>query len=86
MNRTDTLDAARALVAGERQDEYGSPLTNFSLTARLWGSYLGTEVSASDVACLMVLLKVARLRSGPGHVDSWVDVAGYGALGAEVSG
>jgi hypothetical protein len=30
-------------------------------------------------------LKVARLMHTPGHVDSWVDIAGYAACGADVA-
>ena len=31
------------------------------------------------------VLKVARLMETPKHEDSWVDIAGYGACGAEVA-
>ena len=38
-----------------------------------------------SIANMMILLKVARLKSSPSHKDSWVDVAGYAACGAECS-
>lgn len=40
--------------------------------------------TASDVAQMMVLLKIARLENSPHHLDSWTDVAGYAACGAEL--
>ena len=33
----------------------------------------------------IVVGKMARLRHDPAHTDSWVDVAGYAACGAEVA-
>lgn len=33
---------------------------------------------------MMCLLKVARIRSGGGTGDSFVDLAGYAACGAEI--
>jgi len=38
-----------------------------------------------DVALMMALLKIARLKGNPIHGDSWVDLAGYAACGAESS-
>ena len=38
----------------------------------------------NDVAMMMALLKVARIKSGGGTVDSFVDLAGYAACGGEL--
>jgi hypothetical protein len=39
------------------------------------------DVSSDDVCCMMILLKVARIRTGGSyHRDSAVDAAGYAAL------
>ena len=84
-NREAVLAAALAAVNGERNQSYDEPEDNFGRTAQLWSAYLTVEVTAIDVAVLMVLLKVARLMHTPGHVDSWVDIAGYAACGADVS-
>ena len=43
-------------------------------------------LDATDVAHMMVLLKMARLVETPQHRDSWVDMAGYAATGARVNG
>jgi len=91
MNRQQTLDAASAAV-GERPKSYGSPEQNFDRIAALWNAYLNGKASdpkqpvgATDVAIMLALMKIARLEENPSHADSWVDLAGYAACGAEVS-
>ena len=46
--------------------------------------HLGVDVSAADVAVMMNLLKVARIKSNPTHPDNWVDACGYMACGGEI--
>ncbi len=43
-------------------------------------------ITAIDVAAMMADMKLARLEETPDHDDSWIDLAGYAACGAEVSG
>jgi len=57
--------------------------TNFKRIADLWSAHLATKISTVDVAILLTLVKVARLKNSPDHRDSWVDIAGYAACGAE---
>ena len=38
-----------------------------------------------DVAMMMALLKIARIQSGTGTDDSFVDLAGYAACGGEIA-
>jgi predicted nucleic acid-binding protein len=47
--------------------------------AALWTAYLNgkQEVSAHDVAVMMVLLKISRIREGGHSHDHYVDMAGY---------
>lgn len=73
------LNTAAKLIDGDRQDTYGSATESFDRIGKLWSAYLGTEVSGTDVANLMVLLKVSRTK-GKFHEDSYVDIAGYAAL------
>jgi len=37
------------------------------------------------VAMMMALLKIARIRTGTATEDSFVDLAGYAACGAEIA-
>lgn len=82
MNREQLLDQARERVTGQRAQDYGKVEDNFGTIASLWGAYLDKTISCEDVAALMVLLKIARIKGGSTD-DSWVDVAGYAACGEE---
>lgn len=82
MNREQILDQARECVTGQRPQDYGKVEDNFCTIASLWGAYLDKTISCEDVAALMVLLEIARIKGGSTS-DSWIDVAGYAACGAE---
>lgn len=86
MNRPEILDAAKKCVTGQREQDYGSPERNFDRIADLWNAYLGAKtVDAVDVAMLLALLKVARIKTGKGTADSFVDLAGYAACAGEIA-
>ena len=85
MTRKECLDAAAKCVLQDRQNQYGRPEDCFQLIAELWGSYLRRCISAHDVAAMMALLKIARFRHNPGHLDNAVDLAGYAACMAETA-
>ena len=79
--RESILQEAERLVGGERLKFYGPPHINFKRIADMWSAYLNTEVSPLDVCSMMILLKVARIRTGGSyHRDSAVDAAGYARL------
>lgn len=69
-----------------RGADYGDPVANHERIAALWSAFLGFEVSAHDVAVCMILVKVSRLASSPGHVDSLVDIDGYARIAAVCGG
>lgn len=71
---------------GPRADSYGSAQEGFGKVAAIWSAILGFQVEAWQVGAMMAGLKLARVASDPLHRDSWVDIAGYAALGAEVAG
>ena len=83
MTRKECLDAAAKAVLTDRAREYGHPEDSFALIAALWSRYTGCDISTADVAAMMILLKLARVEGNPRHMDSWVDIAGYAACGAE---
>ena len=83
MTPEEILKTASDIAEGKR-DANGAE-NSFSLIADLWTVYL-REVSSmkatllpSDVAQMMVLLKVARSVCGSPHPDHYVDQAGYSA-------
>ena len=74
------LDEAKDIIYGDREKTYGKPSKNLETIAVFWSEYIGTKLSAKDVAVMMVLLKAARLRNDLTHRDSVVDICGYAAL------
>lgn len=85
MTRAEILAAAHQAVTVDRAASHGDARRSFALIAHYWSGHLGVPVSASDVAAMLILLKSARLRFNSGHMDSWVDVAGYAACGGEIA-
>lgn len=67
----------------DRQNTYGKPENNFQIIADFWNIYLHNGdaiITKQDVANMMLLLKVARMRSSPEHLDNYVDAAGYAVI------
>lgn len=84
INRSDILDEAKKAICTDRQNDYGEPEDNFQKISSLWSVYLGRPILKKDVAVMMILLKVARVASGHGKGDNWVDICGYSAIGGEI--
>lgn len=85
MKRAEILQTAEKMVCGHREQDYGSPENSFQAIADLWSAYLEEEVTALDVAMMMALLKIARIKTGTATNDSFVDLAGYAACGGEIA-
>lgn len=81
---------AADLVRGERQEQYGPVLQNFTRVATLWNAYYATRrvpdhpFTAEDVGIMLALLKIARTQASP-TTDSYTDAVGYIALAGEVA-
>lgn len=77
------LELAAEICDGDRERVYGSPGKNLAAIANLWDSWLlargfsGPGIRIEDVACMMTLLKLARLANDPTHQDSRVDAVAY---------
>lgn len=84
--RAAILDAAKKIVTGDREKQYGKPEDNFAVIAEFWTTYIGHPISSEDVAIMMALLKIARIRSGNYKTDSFIDGVGYLSLAAEIAG
>ena len=94
MTREEILTKAKECVCGQREQDYGTPESNFQLIADLWNDYLYSGlkfeqipkmINGTDVAMMMALLKIARIKNGGGTGDSFVDLAGYAACGGEIN-
>lgn len=85
MDKNDILDKAKTIINGERQGTYGNAEDNFASIAAFWGTYLNTPIDSTDVANMMILMKVARNASGVYKDDNHIDICGYAALGGEIA-
>lgn len=82
---TSILQDAQKLIHGERNKDYGHPRENFANTAALWSAYTGFPFDEKDVANMMILVKLSRVRpSQPYHRDSYTDIAGYAGTAERV--
>ena len=88
MTRHELLKHAEELVYGEREGQYGTPMNMLTRIAEYWTTYLGFSADIAlnphDVAAMMILLKVSRMKGSGATTDTWADIAGYAAIGAEV--
>lgn len=77
------LVQAENLINGQRQQDYGDKLQNFTQIAMLFQGVLAMKlmpnarITPEDVALLMMQVKIARLAKSPDHFDSVMDIAGY---------
>lgn len=85
MTRANILRQAEQCVCGHREQDYGSPENNFQTIAKFWSAYKSVDFTATDVAMMMALLKIARIKTGTATEDSFVDLAGYAACGGEIA-
>lgn len=84
--RRTILEAAISSVCGDREDKYGKPEKSFGEIAKLWSSYLDVDLTGKDVAVMMCLFKIARIKTGTNKADNYIDLAGYAANAAELDG
>ena len=88
--RQHILSEAERCICSDRQNQYGPPEDSFAYIAELWNAYIRREkhrdvsLKPSDVARMMILLKVARTSGHKEYSDNYVDIAGYSALAAEL--
>jgi hypothetical protein len=90
MQAVEILTTAAQLVGGDRARTHGDKYVNHTKIARLWNAYLenanivGRNLDPTDVANMMVLLKIARTQSGGTHNDdNYIDAAGYAGVAGE---
>ena len=81
----NSITKAESLVNGDRDEEYGEPSVNHKRIAELWSVILDQAVSEQDVYLCMIAVKMSRLIHDNEHEDSWIDIAGYAALGGEAA-
>lgn len=84
MLRKNLLQDVEDIICEERQDTYGAPEQSFGRIADYWSIYLGTPVTAVQVANMMILLKIARMQGPVYKRDNYLDAAGYAIIAASI--
>jgi len=84
MNRGIILEQAKTLTNTDRQQSYGTPLSNFTRIANLWSSYLEIDITPEQAAMCMALVKVSRSMQSK-EIDNYIDGAAYFAIAGELS-
>ena len=84
MLRKNLLQDVEDIICEERQDTYGAPEQSFGRIANYWSIYLGTPVTAVQVANMMILLKIARMQGPVYKRDNYLDAAGYAIIAASI--
>lgn len=91
--RGHVLQKAHEIINGERQDSYGSPEDSFRLIGEYWTSYLiangwgssdRLNVTAKEVAEMMMLFKIARMSGQKPAIDNYTDLCGYAGIAADM--
>lgn len=85
MKRAEILDTAKEYVTKDRAATHGDAERNFALIAAYWSAHLDTDITATDVAVMMTLFKLARAKGNIGNAENWIDGAGYLACGGEIA-
>jgi hypothetical protein len=91
MTRENTIKFAMDYVTNDRNIDNGNPEDNFSAIAELWTFWLEKKygitfkLTATDVAMLSLMIKIARLLVTETKHDNWIDIVGYAACGAETA-
>lgn len=85
MYRRDILETATQYVTKDRAADHGNMEDNFKLIAEYWSLHLDCDVAADDVGVMMALLKVARMKGNPTHMDNYIDGCGYLACAGEIA-
>lgn len=88
MTPDDVLDEAKQLISGERKDTYGDATETHRRIGQAWSAVLGLSdrtIEPHEVALMMICLKAIRASRTADHKDSWVDLAGYAALGGAMN-
>ena len=82
--RGNVLETALRTINGARQDVYGKPEDSFAIIGGFWATYLGVDITARQVAEMMMLFKIARMKGQKSHADNYVDCAGYCGIAADL--
>ena len=92
MTKEEILKKARDLITGDRNETHGDAFQNHAEIAEFWNIFLDKKlqpmanITAEDVALMMVLMKISRNTQGKkNNLDNFIDMCGYAAIAGEIN-
>ena len=92
MTKEEILKKAKELITGDRNDTHGDAYRNHAEIAEFWNIFLVKKlkpmanITAEDVALMMVLMKISRNSQGKkSNLDNFIDMCGYAAIAGEIN-
>ena len=92
MTKGEILQKAKDLITGDRNDTHGDAFQNHAEIAEFWNIFLDkklqpmADITAEDVALMMVLMKISRNSQGKkSNIDNFIDMCGYAAIAGEIN-
>jgi len=92
MTKEEILRQAKELITGDRNDTHGDAYRNHAEIAEFWNIFLDKKlkpmanITAEDVALMMVLMKISRNSQGKkSNLDNFIDMCGYAAIAGEIN-
>jgi len=67
-------------ILKKRHGEHGFYTDIFESICVYWSDFLGVKITPEKVSIMMILLKIARLKTASTKKDSLLDIAGYSLL------
>lgn len=95
--RAQLLRDAEEIINGSRAQTYGPPEISFNRIAAIWNGMgvrmiedngqtgYSRPVTPTEVALILIGMKLSRTVGAIDHEDNWLDLAGYAGLGAELA-
>ena len=92
MTKEEILAEASRIVSKDRNLSHGDAFQNHAEIAEFWNIFLDKKlqpmanISAEDVALMMVLMKISRNTQGKkSNIDNFIDMCGYAAIAGEIN-
>ena len=92
MTKEEILRQAKELITGDRNDTHGDAYRNHAEIAEFWNIFLDKKlkpmanITAEDVALMMVLMKISRnIQGKKSNLDNFIDMCGYAAIAGEIN-
>ena len=92
ITKEEILVKANQLISKTRNETHGDAFKNHAEIAEFWNIFLDgklrpmANITAADVAIMMILLKISRTTQGEKfNLDNFVDMAGYSAIAGEIN-